>query len=101
MYNFSIPAYKTLDNYNYLVNILLSRLSDANTCTGNGRVTLLTAVKCCALLLIFTSLSIFKNAECLPIARCSEYSDELLVSFSSCMLMELLEQTVKKSENCS
>ena len=48
-----------------------------------------------------TSLSISKNAECLPIARCSEYFDEILVSFSSCMLMELLEQTVKKSENCS
>ena len=45
-----------------------------------------------------TSLSISKNAECLPIARCSEYFDEIFVSFSSCMLMELLEQTVKNQK---
>ena len=48
---------------------------------------------------IETSLSISKNAESTSIARCSEYFDEILVSFRSCMLMELLEQTVKKSEN--
>ena len=42
-----------------------------------------------------TSLSFSKNAEYPPIARCSEYFDEILVPFSSCMLMELLEQTVK------
>ena len=38
-----------------------------------------------------TSLSISKNAECQPISRWSEYFDEILVPFSSCMLMELLE----------
>ena len=47
-----------------------------------------------------TSLSISKNAECPPIARCSEYFDNILVSFSSCMLVELhvLEYTVKNQK---
>ena len=48
-----------------------------------------------------TSLKISKNAECPQIARCSEYFDEILVSFSSCMLMELhvLEQAVKNQKS--
>ena len=45
-----------------------------------------------------TSLSISKNDECPPKARCSEYFDEILDPFSSCMLMELLEQTVKNQK---
>ena len=45
-----------------------------------------------------TSLSISKNAECPPMARCFEYFDEILDPFSSCMLMELLEQTVKNQK---
>ena len=38
-----------------------------------------------------TSLSISKNAERQPIARCYEYFDEIIFPFSSCMLIELLE----------
>ena len=68
-------------------------LFDVFLCVISGVRISMVAVK---VILYRTSLSISENAESPPIARCSEYFDEILVSFSSCMLMELLEQSIKK-----
>jgi len=62
-------------------------------CRYSSRLASVTTIR-----IIDTSLSISKNAECPPIARCSEYFDKILVSFSSCMLVELLEYTVKNQK---